>query len=132
MKWRREKAYGAAFLVFSLLDALTTWVGVQRGFSEANPIVASRLSDPALFFGSFALFTTLGLLVIFASSYMSRFSRAFGYFPPLFILMRALPVFNNAYLLAGRNSAFLSLPAGFLILPLAKNSGKLLSSPTKS
>ncbi|WP_367884455.1 DUF5658 family protein [Thermococcus sp. JCM 11816] len=86
---KRKSLWGAAFLVFSLLDALTTWVGVQRGgFSEANPIVASRLSDPALFFGSFALFTTLGLLVIFASSYMSRFSRAFGYFPPLFILMR--------------------------------------------
>lgn len=132
MMWEKGKAYGAAFLMFSTLDALTTWVGVRRGFSEANPIVASRLSDPILFFGSFGFFTALGLLIILVSGYMSRFSRAFEYFPPLFILLKALPVFNNVYLLAGRIVVFATFPVGLLLLPLVRNSGKLLFSPTKS
>lgn len=120
-------------MAFSFLDALTTWVGAHKGFSETNPIVASRLSDPGLFFGSFAFFTVLGLLVILVSGYMSRFSRVFGYLSPLFILLKALPVFNNVYLLAGRSVIFASLPVGgFLLLSLVRNSGKLLFSPTKS
>jgi hypothetical protein len=109
--------YALLFSLLSGLDALTTWVGVHRGFSEANPAVASRLVSPLLFFGSFALFTLLGVIMIMASIYLTKLSKAFYYFPSLFLVLKAIPVVNNLYLLSRESPALLFLPLGFLLLP---------------
>jgi hypothetical protein len=109
--------YVLAFSVFSVLDVLTTWKGVKMGFVEGNPLVASRLSDPALFFGSFALFTVLGILVILLSLKLAERIPAMGYFPPLFVLLKALPVANNIFLLTGTTLLHLALTTTSLLFP---------------
>jgi hypothetical protein len=109
--------YVLAFSVFSVLDALTTWAGVRRRLVEVNPLIASRLSDPALFFGSFALFTVLGILVILLSLKLAERIPAMGYFPPLFVLLKALPVVNNVFLLTGISPLQLALTTTSLLFP---------------
>jgi len=93
--------YILAFSVFTVLDALTTWRGVSAGFVEGNPVISSRLSNPTLFFGSFALFTALGIAVIIFSLKLKKKVPLMGYFPPLFVLLKALPVVSNILLLTG-------------------------------
>ncbi|NJF25003.1 hypothetical protein E3E29_04910 [Thermococcus sp. Bubb.Bath] len=109
--------YVLAFSFFSVLDALTTWAGVKRGLVEGNPVIASRVSNPALFFGSFTLFTILGIAVIFLSLKLEERVQAMGYFPPLFVLLKALPVVNNALLLTGTTPLQLALTTASLLFP---------------
>ncbi|WP_206206042.1 DUF5658 family protein [Thermococcus sp. JdF3] len=115
VKGMRGKVYAGFFVAFSVLDMLTTWFGVSRGFSEANPVIAQRISDPALFFGSFALFTALGVALILASSALTGISSVFGYFPAVFVLLKAAPAVNNLYLLFGFGFLIPFVP----VLPLA-------------
>ncbi|WP_010477489.1 DUF5658 family protein [Thermococcus zilligii] len=93
--------YVLLFTAFSSADALTTWLGTRRGFAEANPVLAERLSSPLLFFGSFALFTLLGVVVIVLSLHLTKRVPAMGYFLDLFVALKALPVLNNVFVLAG-------------------------------
>lgn len=93
--------YALLFVVFSLIDALTTWSGARRGFTEANPVLAGRLSSPILFFGSFTFFTLLGVGVIILSPRLARRVPAMVYFPALFVALKALPALNNIVLLTG-------------------------------
>ena len=101
--------YILLFVAFSLIDALTTWLGSHRGLTEANPVLAGRLSSPILFFGSFALFTILGVAVIMLSLKLTERVPAMGYFPPLFVLLKAIPVVNNIFLLTGTSPLQLAL-----------------------
>lgn len=93
--------YVIAFVILSALDAITTWVGADRGLAEANPLIAARLSLPALFFGGYAVFTLLGVLLLVVVFRLSRFISPLRYFPPIFVLLKALPVFSNIMLLLG-------------------------------
>ncbi|ASJ02485.1 hypothetical protein A3L09_04055 [Thermococcus profundus] len=110
--------YALAFSVFSVLDALTTWAGVRRGFAEGNPVIASRISNPTLFFGSFALFTILGIALILLSIKLAERVPAAGYFPPFFVLLKALPVVNNAFLLTGTSPLQLALTTTGLLFSI--------------
>ncbi|ASJ01682.1 hypothetical protein A3K92_02390 [Thermococcus gorgonarius] len=107
----RMLKYAILFAVFSLIDALTTWIGTHRGFAEANPVLAERLSNPLLFFGSFTLFTLLGVGVIAFSFYLAKRVPAMNYFPALFVALKALPVLNNLILLTGLPPLKLTLAA---------------------
>lgn len=96
-----NKVYAGFFVAFSVLDMFTTWFGVSSGFSEANPVIAQRLSDPPLFVGSFVLFTVIGVVLILTSRTLTGISGVFEYFPAVFVLLRAAPVLNNICLLFG-------------------------------
>ncbi len=93
--------YILLFAAFSLIDALTTWLGSHRGLTEANPVLAGRLSSPILFFGSFTFFTILGVAVIMFSLKLEERVSFMGYFPALFVALKALPALNNIVLLTG-------------------------------
>ncbi|WP_240924223.1 DUF5658 family protein [Thermococcus sp. 21S7] len=114
----RGKVYAGFFVAFSVLDMLTTWFGVSRGLSEANPVIAQRLSDPILFFGSFALFTALGVALILVTSALTGISGGFRYFPAVFVLFKAAPAVNNLYLLFGREFLIPTIPVSLLVAML--------------
>ena len=89
------------FILASLVDLTTTLYGIEKGFSEANPVVASRLANLSSFVLSYLAYTLLGATVLWLSLRMSSFSRAFKAFALLFVFLKALPAINNVLLLAG-------------------------------
>ena len=97
----KARTYVLLFVLFALVDALTTWFGVRLGFAEANGVIAERLRNPALFFGSYALFTALGASVIAISIRLEKLSPAFKLIALGMVLLKAVPAVNNLILLAG-------------------------------
>ena len=106
----KAKTYAFIFVVFAIVDALTTWFGVRMGFTEANAAIAERLEDSVLFFGSYAFFTTLGVAVIALSIKLEKLNPAFKLVAIGMVVLKAIPAVNNVLLLAGisRPSVFLT------------------------
>ena len=119
----KGKVYLFVFVALALIDALTTWFGVRMGFVEANGIIAERLRNPVLFFGSYALFTALGAGVIAVSIRLERLSPAFRLVVIGMIILKAVPAVNNLLLLAGisRSSVLLTTAEPLLRAPYAAN-----------
>ncbi|WP_297535372.1 DUF5658 family protein [Thermococcus sp.] len=100
--------YALVFVLLSAADAVTTWLGVRLGFVESNPLLARKLSEPLLFFGSYAFYTGLGVLIIALSLRLSRAFPAFRAIPFVLIVFKALPVINNVLLLSGVSGGILA------------------------
>lgn len=111
----RAERYLAAFMLFSAFDALTTWFGAKRGLVEANPVLAAKLSDALVFFGSYAAFTLLGMAVLLLAIRLESLSSAFGYFAKAFVLLKALPALNNIALLTGGSYRLVVTTASYLV-----------------
>ncbi|AIU70715.1 hypothetical protein TEU_10415 [Thermococcus eurythermalis] len=97
----RSRNYVLAFVVLALVDALTTWFGVRAGFQEANPLVAERLSSPLAFFGSYALFTALGVGVVEVSIRLEKLNPVFKLIALGMVVLKGIPAVNNLLLLTG-------------------------------
>lgn len=95
----KAKTYAFIFVVFAIVDALTTWFGVRMRFTEANAAIAERLKDPVLFFGSYAFFTALGVGVIAVSIKFENINPAFKLIALGMIILKAVPAINNVLLL---------------------------------
>ena len=62
----------AVFLTFlGFLDQLTTWIAVNRGARELNPLIAPTLSDPL----AFALASMAKCSLIFAVSVLPSYEK---------------------------------------------------------
>ncbi|WP_457742647.1 DUF5658 family protein [Thermococcus sp.] len=97
------------FVLLSIADAVTTWLGVRLGFTESNPFLARKISEPLLFFGSYAFYTGLGVLIISISLKLSKMSPAFKVMPIVLIVFKALPVIHNVLLLSGISGNILAM-----------------------
>ncbi len=93
--------YPTVFLLLSILDLLTTLVGIGMGHAEANPVVAERMSSLYLFIGSYAVYTAIGVAVLVVALKLEKLSVAFRYFAGVFVVLRALPLVNNTLVLLG-------------------------------
>ncbi len=95
----KAKTYAFIFVVFAIVDALTTWFGVRMGFTEANAAITERLNNPTLFFGSYAFFTALGVGIIAVSIKLENINPVFKLIAIGMVVLKAIPAINNVLLL---------------------------------
>ena len=91
--------YALAFVLLSGIDAFTTLFGIRHGFAEANPVLRSRLADPAAFLSRYAAYTLIGALLILLSFNLR--GKPLSYLGRLMVVLKALPVLSNTLLLVG-------------------------------
>lgn len=85
---RRRLALAIALALAAAADNATTWIAVQRGARETNPLVAPFLGDPILFL-AFSVAKSLAALAVAYASYSDSYAYHIVYFAVMTVFLHA-------------------------------------------